>query len=162
MFKWHEKSVEKYISFYTGQYSANLKAYMEKTRDAGDISPPIFWIFRQILGWERNFRPYKAFLGQIFAILGDLRRFKAIFRPNFPPIFFCQNSYHRHKSPFSHVWCSILYPIRRSIHPMNGPSIPKSTNVLHPSYPVSSQCSTLLVIDAPWIIWVFEPYDFFC
>ena len=26
------------------------KAYMEKTGDAGDISPPIFWIFRQILG----------------------------------------------------------------------------------------------------------------
>ena len=34
------------------------QTYMEKTSDAGDMSPPIFWIFRQILGWERDFRPF--------------------------------------------------------------------------------------------------------
>ena len=27
------------------------KSYLQKASDAGDISPPIFWIFRQILGW---------------------------------------------------------------------------------------------------------------
>ena len=44
------------------------------------VSPPIFWIFRQILGWERNIRP---FLGQIFAILGDFGPFLGQISPFF-------------------------------------------------------------------------------
>ena len=27
-----------------------IQPYIQKAGDAGDISPPIFWIFRQILG----------------------------------------------------------------------------------------------------------------
>ena len=30
------------------KFPTHFQAYMRKTRDAGDISPPIFWIFRQI------------------------------------------------------------------------------------------------------------------
>ena len=30
------------------------KPYMQKARDSWDISPQIFWIFRKILGWERE------------------------------------------------------------------------------------------------------------
>ena len=32
----------------------HIWAYIQKAGDAGDISPPIFWIFRQILGWARG------------------------------------------------------------------------------------------------------------
>ena len=28
--------------------------YMQKAGDCGDISPQFFWIFRKILGWERE------------------------------------------------------------------------------------------------------------
>ena len=38
------------------------------------------------------------------AILGHFRPFEAIFRPNFPPIFFCPDSRIRHRTRFSHVW----------------------------------------------------------
>ena len=31
-----------------------LHAYMQKAGDCGDISPQFFWIFRKILGWERE------------------------------------------------------------------------------------------------------------
>ena len=39
-------------------YTTRRCTYMRKAGDTGDISPPIFWIFRQILGWERDFRPF--------------------------------------------------------------------------------------------------------
>ena len=73
------------------------------------LSPPIFWIFRQILDWERNFR---QFLGQIFTILGHFRPFLGqIFRqlffswPNFPPIIFLMHSPNlRPCSPLFPLW----------------------------------------------------------
>ena len=34
--------------------SNTQQPYILKVGDAGDISPPIFWIFRQILGWARG------------------------------------------------------------------------------------------------------------
>jgi len=48
-----------------------VEPYIPKVSDAGDISPPFFWISRQILG---NFKPN---LGQNlgnFAILGQIFR----------------------------------------------------------------------------------------
>ena len=38
-----------------------------------------------------------------------------IFRPNFPPIFFCQKSHHRHTTPFFHVCIPHSYWIRYTL-----------------------------------------------
>ena len=43
------------------------------------------------------FRPFQV-------ILGHFRQFYAIFRSNFPPIFFCQKSHLRHITCFLDVW----------------------------------------------------------
>ena len=34
--------------------SLKRPAYIQKAGDASDTLPPIFWIFRQILGWARG------------------------------------------------------------------------------------------------------------
>ena len=35
-------------------FEMSLFPYMQKAGDRGDISPQFFWIFRKILGWERE------------------------------------------------------------------------------------------------------------
>ena len=44
--------------FHEHWLTVNSHPYMRKTGDAGDIITANFWIFRQILGWERDFRPF--------------------------------------------------------------------------------------------------------
>ena len=83
-----------------------LPAYIRKASDAGDISPPIFWIFRQIQGFLGHFRSFQAILGNFRPFQAILGNFQAIFRPNFLPIFLPKKPSPPHNSFFScMVWC---------------------------------------------------------